>query len=142
MESTKSDTIKRDSPECSLDAKQKKVLKLLAENLGVITQTCEEAKISRSTFYKWKAENPLFAQIINDIDDEAIDFVEAKLFERVKEKSDTMIIFYLKTKGKKRGYVEKSEMDINHAGELKHNISGEVALTIDQIYGDDTGGKN
>ncbi|MDR3142731.1 MAG: hypothetical protein LBU37_13545, partial [Tannerellaceae bacterium] len=48
-----------------------------------------------------------------NIADIAIDFAESNLHKRIKEGDTTSIIFYLKTKGKKRGYIEKSEIDMN-----------------------------
>lgn len=43
-----------------------------------------------------------------DILDTALDFVEGKLLENIAEGDVTSIIFYLKPKGKHRGYTEKA----------------------------------
>ena len=40
-----------------------------------------------------------------------IDLAESKLIENIQANDNTAILFYLKTKGKKRGYVERSEID-------------------------------
>jgi hypothetical protein len=39
-----------------------------------------------------------------------IDLAESKLIENIKDNDNTAIIFYLKTKGKHRGYVERNEL--------------------------------
>ena len=38
-----------------------------------------------------------------------VDVAESKLFENIKDNDNTAIIYYLKTKGKHRGYIERSE---------------------------------
>ena len=45
------------------------------------------------------------------IDDIILDFAEKQLFTQISENNTTATIFFLKTKGKHRGYVEKTEVD-------------------------------
>lgn len=48
-----------------------------------------------------------------------LDLAESKLIENINKNDDTAIIFYLKTKGKNRGYIERQEIDIE-----SKNITG------------------
>jgi len=50
-----------------------------------------------------------------------IDLAESKLIENISANDNTAIIFYLKTKGKKRGYIERSE------------VQNEVNVTISEL---------
>ena len=43
-----------------------------------------------------------------------LDLAESKLIANIKDQDNTAIIFYLKTQGKKRGYIEKTEQLIEH----------------------------
>jgi hypothetical protein len=113
-----------------VDTNKKKILEALEFAKGIVTDACRATDIPRSTFYLWCNTDPEFKAAVDDIQEVAIDYVEGKLFQKidgvtVKGKggdendspvyelppSDTAIIFYLKTKGKKRGYVERSEVD-------------------------------
>ena len=77
-----------------------------------ITLACLSVGISRVTYYKWREKDEKFRQECEDIEEEAIDFVENKLFGRINDNDTTAMIFFLKTKGKKRGYVEKVEQEV------------------------------
>ena len=77
--------------------------------MGNITASCKAAKINRTTFYNWKAEDPAFFSAIQEIEESSIDFAESKLKQQISEGNTTATIFYLKTKGKDRGYVERVE---------------------------------
>ena len=48
-----------------------------------------------------------------------LDYVESRLMSLVKDKNVTAIIFYLKTKGKNRGYVERQEVTGPDGGNIK-----------------------
>ena len=78
-----------------------------------ISEACESANISRYTFYEWKKNDEEFAQRIVEIDEARIDYVENKLFENIDGNKTNEILFYLKTKGKNRGYVERQEHQID-----------------------------
>lgn len=82
----------------------------LEKSLGVVAQACQTAGISRQTFYRWKEEDEEFRSEVGDISEIAIDFVESQLFKQIQTGSTGATIFYLKTKGKKRGYVETQEV--------------------------------
>lgn len=122
----KTNTLKKEEWREDLSKEQKSVLEALEACHGVVTTACELAQVSRTQFYKWKKDNEEFAQKVEEASEVAIDFVENKLFERIEEGSDTAILFFLKTRAKKRGYVERSELTGANGGPIQ---TEDVGLT-------------
>ena len=92
--------------------KKETIIKALESSLGVVTTACKKTNIPRSTFYKWLKEDDDFAGKVKQIENVSLDFAESKLFEQIQENNTSATIFYLKTKGRKRGYWEKQQMDM------------------------------
>lgn len=90
--------------------KKESLLKALEKSLGVVTVACKNADIPRSTFYKWLKEDTQFASEVKDIENIALDFAESQLHNQISGGNTSATIFYLKTKGKNRGYVERQEI--------------------------------
>lgn len=83
-----------------------RLLTFLQRSLGVVTSACKLADISRATHYQWMIEDPGYKAYVEGISEMVIDFAESKLHENVRDGKETSVIFFLKTKGKKRGYIE------------------------------------
>jgi len=90
------------------------MLEALEKSLGVVTSACKNVGIARSTHYLWLDTDPEYKKSVDDISNVALDYAESKLHSQITKENPTAIIFYLKTKGKKRGYVERQE--ISHEG--------------------------
>lgn len=97
--------------------KKNAMLQALEKTLGVVTTACKSVGIERKTHYNWLDNDPEYREAVEAIADVAIDFVESSLFKQIKEGNATSTIFYLKTKAKKRGYVERTEVE--HSGAIK-----------------------
>jgi hypothetical protein len=95
------------------EVKKKAVIVALEKSLGVVTQACKNASVSRTQYYQWLKDDPKFKKQTDEIAEIAIDFAESVLHSLITEKSVPCTIFYLKTKGKKRGYVETQELAIS-----------------------------
>lgn len=93
------------------------MIKALEKSLGIVTTAAKQVGIDRSTHYKWLESDPDYKSAVESIADIALDFAESKLHKSIESGSDTATIFYLKTKGKKRGYVERQEVE--QSGGLK-----------------------
>lgn len=93
---------------------KKALIEAMQKNLGVVSAACRAVGIDRSTFYLYVKTDPVFAESVKDVEDIALDFVESKAYEQIKEGNTSMIIFYLKTKGRRRGYIERQEVE--HSG--------------------------
>lgn len=78
--------------------------------LGNITLACENVGIDRGTYYNWIERDEAFRAEVEAANEVSIDFVENALMKQIKEGNTTATIFYLKTKGKQRGYVERQEV--------------------------------
>lgn len=78
-----------------------------------ITAACAALNITRQTFYNRKAKSKKLQELVDEADESLLDFAESKLVEHINDGDVTSLIFFLKTKGKKRGYIERSEHDVN-----------------------------
>lgn len=91
---------------------KKAAIQALYQHRGNVSLVCQSLKIGRSIFYKWKREDPEFSEAAENVIEFHIDEVENALKKKIDEGDITAIIFYLKTIGKRRGYIERRETDI------------------------------
>ena len=104
--------------------KKEAMLQALENSLGVVTVARKQTDIPRTTYYKWLKEDEQFAKAVKDIENIALDFGESQLHSQMKDGNTSATIFFLKTKGKKRGYVERSELDLTSGDEpVKINVN-------------------
>ena len=90
-----------------------KIIQIYEKKGCNITATCGALGISRKTFYEWKEKKKKLAEGLEAAEEAIIDFAESKLVEHINNDDVQALIFFLRTKGKKRGYVEKTETDVN-----------------------------
>lgn len=98
-------------------AKKKTFIEALKKNMGNVSATCEAIakatgkSFARKTYYAWYNKDEEFREAVDSIGEYMIDVAENALYTKIKRGNLTATIFYLKTKGKKRGYVEKLEVE-------------------------------
>lgn len=119
-----------------LTGKKKKMYDNLIETLGNVTKSAERTGIERTTHYLWLRTDTNYKDWIDNIEDHQVDFYETALHQLIKDKNPTAVIFALKCKGKKRGYVERQE--IEHSGNINNTVSAEsLADTWKQVKEED-----
>lgn len=116
--------------------KKESLLASLEQSLGVASIACKLADIPRSTYYKWIKEDDVFLKGVKEIENVALDFAESQLHKQIKDGNTTATIFYLKTKGKKRGYIERKEVEMT-ADISTSKLSTEAQKKIDNILNDE-----
>jgi hypothetical protein len=109
---------KKTYPIC--DVKKQAMLDALEKSLGIVTTASKSIGIERTTHYLWMRTDPDYAKKVEELSDMVLDFAESQLHKQIKEGNTTATIFYLKTKGKKRDYVERTE--------IKHETGIESAV--------------
>lgn len=88
----------------------------------MIKQASESLKITRQCLYNWIEVDEELQNAQREAKESTYDFAEGKLLTNIKDGKETSLIFFLKTQCKKRGYVEKSEL----------NVTGSIVLKVDE----------
>ena len=86
--------------------KKKEFIEVFRSTATNLSQTCSKLQISKSNFYDWYHNDEIFRKAVDEVREGMIDFAESMLFQNIKNGDNTAIIFYLKTMGRHRGYVE------------------------------------
>ena len=95
------------------------LLQALERSLGLVTPACKEVGISRNQFYVYYNTDPDFKKSVDDINEILTDFVENQLFKKIKDGDTQSILFFMKYKGKKRGYTDSLDINGNINSEVK-----------------------
>jgi hypothetical protein len=69
--------------------------------------------LDRTSHYRYLKDDAEYAEAVREIDNVALDFAESKLHKQIEKGDTTACIFYLKTKGKGRGYIERNEITLD-----------------------------
>jgi hypothetical protein len=126
---TKGTPIKKKKPLTKTEAntiRNKALFLELFLKTGNITAACKNGRIGRQTFYAWMKSDLQFKQDFEDAEDALIDFAEGKLMNLIDEKNVPATLFMLKCKGKDRGWIEPTYLDVR--GGLKHSLTHRVSL--------------
>ena len=91
---------------------KKAMLEALEKSLGIVSTAAKMVGIDRSTHYAWLKADEEYKSAVNSIQDSVLDFAESHLYKLVKDGNPAATIFFLKTKGKKRGYIERQEIEV------------------------------
>ena len=94
------------------NTKKEAMLEALEKSLGIVSTAAKMVGIDRSTHYAWLKADADYNKAVSSIQDSVLDFAESHLYKLVKEGNPAATIFFLKTKGKKRGYIERQEIEV------------------------------
>lgn len=94
-------------PQARLTAAQ--IENALRAKAGNVAAAARELQVSRSTLYRRINASAALRDLLADAREELVDIAESALRKQVIEGNTTAIIFALKTLGKQRGYVERTE---------------------------------
>ena len=122
----KKDTVVKRRPRKSTEDKKGAFVKAFAQSRGIIAPACKAVSINRTTYYDWMERDPAFAEEVEAIRQEQIDTVESALLNKIEDGDTTAVIFYLKTKGKERGYSERTELTGRDGKDLIPDIRIEI----------------
>jgi len=103
--------------------------KRLSERHGNLSATARYYNITRVTLWQYIKDNPELEKIVKDVKETTVDVVESTMMKEIlgiplfdgegsdkkqigwtKEPNSTMMIFWLKTQAKHRGYTERQEI--------------------------------
>ncbi len=113
MEKSKKSKALENSIKTRQENKEKKKAEFLEEfskKANNVSATCKAIGIERPTFYNWLKNDVDFRLKVENAEEGDIDMAESALKKQILGGNITAIIFYLKTKGKSRGYVERQEI--------------------------------
>lgn len=101
---------------------QAQVAEALRETRGMVSLAADRLQCSQQSVRNYIERYPALTGVLADQRERMTDVAELKLAQAIQNGDAWAVCFYLKTQGKSRGYVERSE--VTGAG------GGPVALTI------------
>ena len=110
----------------NLTLRKRAMIEALETTMGIVSRASALCGVTRASHYLWLQEDPVYKEAFDDVSEMQLDFGEGALFDKMKEGSTAEIIFFMKCKGKSRGYTEK---EIEKPVEVNVNLA--VADTSD-----------
>jgi hypothetical protein len=103
--------------------KIKEVVKAVKESKGMLSAAADKLGVNYTTLWRYSKRYPAVQEAIDDQRDSVSDMAELKLFQSIRRGESWAVGFYLKPQGKGRGYVERTEsnVDVTSKGKAINN---------------------
>lgn len=89
------------------------VIRAIKGSGGFVTEIARRLGCARSTVYTYRKRYPEVQQAFHDEREAQLDFAESALLNQIKDGNIAATIFFLKTQGKHRGYIERPLVEVN-----------------------------
>lgn len=86
------------------------MIEAIKKNNGILAKAAQALGCNRQTVANYIERYATVKAAYEEANETNIDFVESKLMQNISAGDTTAIIFFLKTKAKNRGYVERQEI--------------------------------
>lgn len=116
----------------NLNADKRKMLTKLAR-LPIVEAACKQAGVPRSTYYRWRKDDPDFAaacdEAIEHSSDLINDMAESQLISAIKDKSMSAITFWLKH----HHAAYRTRLEVNaHVDTVQQELTPEQATIVQE----------
>ena len=92
------------------------VIDVINQCHGLQVLAARKLHCSLTTIQNYAQHFPTVRKAISDNTEFMLDFAESKLFKLIEAGEPSAIFFFLKCRGKNRGYIERTETDITSKG--------------------------
>lgn len=116
--------------------KKANVLAAIKTAQGNLAAVARAYGVSRQAVQKFVANDPELTEATNEARETMLDNAESKLYTEAMNGNTAALIFLLKTQGKKRGYIERAE--IQQESTTRHEFP-QFEKALEKIYGDGNG---
>ncbi len=112
-----------------------RIIKALQETNGLLTMAAAKSGIGYRTVCRYVAEFPSVKEAAQDAKECMLDYAEGKLYSKIKAGDNIAILFYLKTQGKARGYIERQEFanPIGESFRVDHDAKGKLLGILNRL---------
>jgi hypothetical protein len=100
---------------------------------GFVSVAARQLGVSRSSVYNAINKHASVKEAVIDAREAMTDLAEGKLLGLINDENPTAIIFYLKTQGKDRGYVERQELTGKDGAPIETTTILITKMDIDEI---------
>ena len=91
-----------------------KIIKVINDNDGHVGQSAFDLEISRMTLWRYSKKYPKIREAIQQNTEHCLDRAESILQDKIMAGDVKCLMFYLKTRGKGRGFVERVEQHVDN----------------------------
>lgn len=116
-------TIKNNNDAPNTRVTEEQVLTAIKKNKGLLYAAARELGVSTKTLSNYGSRWPSVAEAISEEKGLMLDFSESKLYQAINNGEAWAICFFLKTRGKHRGFTERFEIETSHG-----NIPGSAGV--------------
>ena len=107
----------------AIQNRKKQILELYPKKACNVSAVCSAVGITRKTFYDYVNSDSDFKESIEESKEALLDNAESVLQRKIMGEDTISLIFFLKTKGKARGYTERTEIeDLSKREPIQVNI--------------------